>query len=433
MSSHFQDLRAIWAYRIFISLVIIFSLGRLVASVEASSGLATDWIASARWIDSANCARLTGILLIGCSDGEIIPYADLSNADDVGHALLLGIIAQLLQRDLVLDHAGILNVLINFIGIYLVSLCLYCANLRYSSLIFLISGSVVAGSFVGVAPHVALPGVTCLGLLFPLSLLLFNEERPAAFGFWLIVGAGALGLAVLLRQSVGMMGSVASLLSFLILFFTSRFWAKRTVFAIFVVLLLSVSSYATTAVLAARDTIWNVPESSLIDRHGIQHNLFIGLGVVPNSFGVEWNDGYGFEVARRVDPTVGYVSFEYYEILGEEYFRLLFEDPLEVVRIYSLKAKIFLESSVPSAFFLRVPIGVSFLFSILVYFLVRRKSSGLQRQDHVVVVAVVFFLMYLAQGILIHPSTQYSSPVELLILLILASSIEWPLRGERVS
>lgn len=418
-----------WTFIAFVFLAIAFSVTHFLYALASSVDLPNVWGASEKWIESAECARTSGILLVGCVDGRIIPYADLSSADDIGHALLLGIFSMFTGRSLVLDHAGILNVVLNFAGLYVLVGLLFAARLALAAVLVLVGGSIVSGDFLSVTPHAVLPGVTCFAAVLPLALLLFAKDRPLKLAFWIVVGAGSLALAILLRQSIGMMGVVASAIALVAAQLIARLWSQRPALAIAAFALIVVSSMATTATLAIRDAIWNVPESVRIDRHGVQHNLFIGLGVVPNSFGIKWLDDYGLEAARRVDPSVEYVSRAYYNVLWSEYTRMVFSDPIEVVRIYTHKLWIFVTSELGGRLWLTIPMGMAGLLLYGAYLLQRRGSPFSNAPDLLVGVATIFILMHCAQAALIHPSMQYGAPVKLLYVLVLAASAEWLMRG----
>ena len=67
-------------------------------------------------------------------------------------------------------------------------------------------------------------------------------------------------------------------------------------------------------------------------RHPFWHNAYIGLGYLPNRYGIEWNDTISTEFVRQKDPEAGYLSDRYEQILRDEWFRIAREDPGLVVR-----------------------------------------------------------------------------------------------------
>src|SRR5690606_10265027 len=78
-------------------------------------------------------------------------------------------------------------------------------------------------------------------------------------------------------------------------------------------------------------------QASKIEQHGTAHSLYIGLGAVENSFGIKWRDEYGLQAAQKVKSDVRYLSDEYYSILKNLYIQAVISDPLEAIRIYTVK------------------------------------------------------------------------------------------------
>ncbi|MEK7580865.1 MAG: hypothetical protein AAB512_01155 [Patescibacteria group bacterium] len=67
--------------------------------------------------------------------------------------------------------------------------------------------------------------------------------------------------------------------------------------------------------------------SDMITHHGIWHNAFMGLGYIPNSYGIQWDDNNPIKFVHQVNPNVGYMTNEYYSILRGLYFKYSFESP----------------------------------------------------------------------------------------------------------
>jgi SAM-dependent methyltransferase len=76
----------------------------------------------------------------------------------------------------------------------------------------------------------------------------------------------------------------------------------------------------------------------------IAHPLVLSLAVPPNPLatreGIEWSDGIGLSLARRVDPAVKYMGDGYDRALFQYYMRLWREHPDEMRRIYFDKWRI---------------------------------------------------------------------------------------------
>lgn len=67
-------------------------------------------------------------------------------------------------------------------------------------------------------------------------------------------------------------------------------------------------------------------------RHPFWHNAYIGLGYLPNRYGIEWSDTVAADLVKRKNPDAAYLSPEYERTLRDEYFRIAREDPGLVVR-----------------------------------------------------------------------------------------------------
>ena len=75
-----------------------------------------------------------------------------------------------------------------------------------------------------------------------------------------------------------------------------------------------------------------------LERHGLSHTLYLGLGFVENKFGLIYDDDFGYESARRIVPDIVFFSPEYFQLMWKLYLSRIAEDPVEVARIYWQKA-----------------------------------------------------------------------------------------------
>ena len=102
---------------------------------------------------------------------------------------------------------------------------------------------------------------------------------------------------------------------------------------------LSVNTLALAAVRAYRDHVahLDVNRADLPASHPFWHPAYLGLGYLPNKWGIRWSDSVGLAAARRVDPNVVYLTPHYEHILRHLYFSILRTDPGYVARVYSTK------------------------------------------------------------------------------------------------
>lgn len=78
-------------------------------------------------------------------------------------------------------------------------------------------------------------------------------------------------------------------------------------------------------------------QGSVSTAHPLWHSVYLGLGYLPNAWGIRWRDSVGFATARRVDPGVVLGSPEYERILRHRYFQIVEHHPLWVARLYAVK------------------------------------------------------------------------------------------------
>ena len=72
--------------------------------------------------------------------------------------------------------------------------------------------------------------------------------------------------------------------------------------------------------------------------HPFWHSAYIGLGYLPNRWGIIWKDQSAEAAVHRVDPKAPYLSARYSSILEHRYFHILRSDPGFVLRTYATKA-----------------------------------------------------------------------------------------------
>ena len=80
-----------------------------------------------------------------------------------------------------------------------------------------------------------------------------------------------------------------------------------------------------------------------LPRHTIWHPLVLGLGVPQNPLSVRekitWLDAAAFDAARRIDPSVPYLSHEYEQALFRYYSGLWRNHTSEMIEVYIRKGK----------------------------------------------------------------------------------------------
>src|SRR5262245_37815650 len=74
---------ALLASFIVILIAVFFTGPNYIRSIGSGTELTLkDWGYSPVWLESAECARTTGVPLIGCRDNKRVPYAEIAPSDD---------------------------------------------------------------------------------------------------------------------------------------------------------------------------------------------------------------------------------------------------------------------------------------------------------------------------------------------------------------
>ncbi len=115
----------------------------------------------------------------------------------------------------------------------------------------------------------------------------------------------------------------------------------------------------------------NSPTSQqALAHHVVWHNIYIGLGFIPNKYGIRYDDSIAGEKAMSISPSVAYSSKEYEEILKKETFRIITSDPIFFLHVLFAKLLILLKYFIYFAnvgiicFFLRKDYSLFFPFAI---------------------------------------------------------------------
>lgn len=178
-------------------------------------------------------------------------------------------------------------------------------------------------------------------LLFavPLLLLAFRLRRDhIRTSIALLVGADvAASFASSVRSGAGTPIFIASLF---VAYFVIRSWRLRLVTAIGLFLAnYSVSTGLFALVRLYRDHEVKMPAAMALveNSHSLWHPAYLGLGYLPNKFGIKWDDVVAMRAAQHVDPGIVYLSPHYNSILRHLYFNIVKSDPGFVFHTYFVK------------------------------------------------------------------------------------------------
>jgi hypothetical protein len=171
-------------------------------------------------------------------------------------------------------------------------------------------------------------------------------------------------------------------------------------------------------VLSARNYSYGLQPSEYMETHGIWHNLYIGLGVVKNPWGIVWHDDIGFAHAKAIVPDVKFTTKHYYDVLRGAYFDIVTAHPLTVARIYIEKFANGVASNT---------VWLMLIAAIVPAWILRRGvvvTRHARRIDSVLAISGLFICFFLGQAALFHWAMVYRYPIIIPIILMLGTSFE---------
>jgi hypothetical protein len=183
----------------------------------------------------------------------------------------------------------------------------------------------------------------------------------------------------------------------------------------------------------ARDVSFEMEPAQRVTTHNFSHTLYIGLGAVPNGFGISYDDDVARTSVERVAPDVVYCSPEYYRVLWKLYWNKITRAPVEVMRIYFEKAKLILADRILDT---APPLGLVLLFTLAHFVVVtafgvwRRMnfSHGLLLEG----AAITLIGLFVVQAILAHPNRMYAMPVGAALVMLLGALLEFCCRSAAI-
>jgi hypothetical protein len=374
------------------------------------------------WIASSECTAQTGVLLGHClPTGEVEGIEHVSLADDRGHTLVANIYALVTGRPMALRDLVVANMAINAAALFAAALTLFLLGWKLSALLLLLApNNVVPGPMPGAdapATHMAAFLFALVATLLVARIPIARSERAGVRWLALIVVASVcLAWATLLRQPYGQGGFLVALL---VLALRWRQSARQGEFfggvvpwrlGVVVAAISLATFYATSGLFALRGVLYNVARSNdVIESHGISHNLYMGLAVPGNPWGIRWDDSAPLSHVGEAD-RVRYGSDEHYRSLRSGYVQIMLSDPLTIARIYCGKLlESVIEVSRRSKDSHKVSLAVALsLLLIAVPARSRRKPS--MEEITMLVVVWASFGVVLLQGVLAMPWHQFISP-----------------------
>jgi hypothetical protein len=127
-----------------------------------------------------------------------------------------------------------------------------------------------------------------------------------------------------------------------------RWWVRPALAAALVLAYLSIATIGFAAIRAHRNGAIHDAHfgSSSPTQHPFWHNAYIGLGYLPNKYGIQWFDDVAVDAVERAQPGTGFLTTKYEATLRHLWFQIAEHDPGFVLRGFWTKARVVVADAV---------------------------------------------------------------------------------------
>lgn len=126
-----------------------------------------------------------------------------------------------------------------------------------------------------------------------------------------------------------------------------RWWRALPAVTLLAVIYISIPTFVFGAIREHRDHQINYPALGLeTTAHPLWHSVYIGLGYLPNDYGIFYKDEVAIAQVQRQAPGTPYLSGRYASVLRRAYSNLVREHPIEVIKQYAAKAVVTVADSI---------------------------------------------------------------------------------------
>ncbi len=278
-----------------------------------------------------------GPLLVGRLGGYTGAYYSLQNGDDEGEYVYLPVLSRLFG---VSDPREMWR----YLYIALVAL----TTLIYPTIFYRLTRSLLAGL---AAPLILLMCMVSMGFLemywvpawgaltlLPLIYLL--ARAWPRFGIVAVAGLSLVaGWISSMRADSGLGIAIAA--AILLVLRRRPWWSLLPALAMVVLVYISIGTFVFGAIRANRDHRIGSAAAKTVDvstSHSLWHEVYDGLGYLPNSYGLRYSDEVSSALAAREAPNAGEFSGRWEAVMRDAYLRFVIDHPTEVIRQYGAKA-----------------------------------------------------------------------------------------------
>jgi hypothetical protein len=187
----------------------------------------------------------------------------------------------------------------------------------------------------------------CLLACVPLLLLLYQRWQWGRRGLLALAGLMVVAsFATSIRTGAGLPIAFAGIV---LLFLRERMWRRRLVGGLIVlVAYMSIAFFGFRGIEAVRDV--SIDHAAMPTyEYAVWHSMYIGLGYIPNPYGLRYDDDVALSAAKRADPDVTYLGDGYGSVMRGIYFRFVRDHPGFLVKNIGLKTYVVLRDALRSA------------------------------------------------------------------------------------
>jgi hypothetical protein len=263
--------------------------------------------------------------LLGYAAEQAEEYVPLGVTDDQGAYVVVPLVAHLLGLDDATTALEMVFLAVVFMTLVVYPLVFY-ALFRSTAAAAVAPLVLLAGARLLYYQDVYwVPALAALALLPPLLLI---DRRWPRWSFPALLGLLVLAsMASSFRSNAGLGVAIAAAIVVL-----GRPWPiprKGLAVAALAVAYFSFSVLGMSAIREYRDSWVGDPEfaQGVAASHPVWHTAYIGLGYVPNDYGLRYRDEDAIETVEQIEPGTTYLSAEYEEILRERYVDIATGNP----------------------------------------------------------------------------------------------------------
>jgi hypothetical protein len=291
-----------------------------------------------------------GPLLVGRAHGATGAYTSVELGDDEGEFVYLPVLSRLFG---VSDPRAMWR----YLYIALVTL----TTAVYPAIFYRLTTSLLAGL---AAPLIFLVCIISMGFLEmywvpawgALTLLPFMYLMAREWPRFGLAAVAAIALVAgwmsTMRADCGLGIAIAA--AILLIMRRWRWWRLLPALALVALLYISIGTFVFGAIRANRDhRIGNAAAKriNVSTSHSLWHEVYAGVGYLPNSYGLRYEDEVPDELAAREAPNASAFTSRWEAVLRDAFFRFVVDHPLEVIRQYAAKVIVTLADTAPYLLF----------------------------------------------------------------------------------